>query len=97
MKKKDPAAVAMGRKGGRQRARNLSASELSEQGRKAVLARWGKLPETPAGAAIDRIRERAKDMHRERREQLLALAGSLSLEQADELHEKVRELREHWR
>jgi hypothetical protein len=38
--RKDPAAVALGRKGGKKRAQNLSAEELSEQGRKAVLARW---------------------------------------------------------
>jgi hypothetical protein len=39
---KDPAAVALGRKGGKKRAQNLSAEELSKQGRKAVLARWKK-------------------------------------------------------
>jgi hypothetical protein len=100
MKKKNPVAAAMGRKGGRQRAKNLSAEELSAQGRKAVLARWGKLAETPsveARDAIDHIAARAKDLNRERREQFLALAGSLSEEQADELRQKVRELREHWR
>jgi hypothetical protein len=40
--RKDPAAVALGRKGGKKRAQNLSAEELSKQGRKAVLARWKK-------------------------------------------------------
>jgi hypothetical protein len=40
--KKNAAAAALGRKGGKKRAENLSAAELSEQGRKAVLARWAK-------------------------------------------------------
>jgi hypothetical protein len=42
MNKKNSAAVALGRKGGKKRAQNLSAEELSEQGRKAVQARWNK-------------------------------------------------------
>lgn len=45
-KGKNPAAVALGRKGGlkggKARAEKLSQEELSEQGRKAVLARWTK-------------------------------------------------------
>jgi hypothetical protein len=44
--KKNPAAVALGRKGGlkggKARAEKLSQEELSEQGRNAVLARWTK-------------------------------------------------------
>jgi len=39
-KLKDPAAAALGRKGGKARAKALSASELSDQGRKAVEERW---------------------------------------------------------
>lgn len=43
-KKKDPAAVALGRKGGlkggRARAAKLSKQELSESARKAAQARW---------------------------------------------------------
>jgi hypothetical protein len=42
--RKNPAAVALGRlggkKGGKARAQKLSAKELSEQGRKAAQARW---------------------------------------------------------
>jgi hypothetical protein len=45
-KRKNPAAVALGRKGGlkggKARAEKLSPEELSEQGRKAVEARWAK-------------------------------------------------------
>lgn len=45
-KRKNPAAVALGRKGGLKggyaRAAKLSPEELSEQGRKAVEARWAK-------------------------------------------------------
>jgi hypothetical protein len=42
--KKNPAAVALGRKGGKKRAENLSAAELSEQGKTAAAARWAKKP-----------------------------------------------------
>jgi hypothetical protein len=41
-KKKDPAAVALGKKGGKARAKKLTPEELSEQGRKAVAARWAR-------------------------------------------------------
>jgi hypothetical protein len=45
-KKKNAAAVALGRKGGlkggKARAEKLSQEELSEQGRNAVMARWTK-------------------------------------------------------
>lgn len=41
-KKKNPAAVALGRKGGKKRAKVLSAEELSAQGKTAAQARWGK-------------------------------------------------------
>ena len=42
MKRKNQAAAALGRKGGKARAKNLTPEELSEQGRKAVMARWNK-------------------------------------------------------
>jgi hypothetical protein len=45
---KNPAAVALGRmgglKGGRARADSLSKKQLSEIGKKAARARWGKRP-----------------------------------------------------
>jgi hypothetical protein len=45
-KRKDPAAVALGRKGGKKggpaRAARMTAEERSESARKAVLARWAK-------------------------------------------------------
>ena len=45
-KRKNPAAVALGRKGGKKggpaRAAALTALERSESARKAVLARWAK-------------------------------------------------------
>lgn len=44
--RKDPAAVALGRKGGLKggpaRAAKMTAEERSESARKAVLARWAK-------------------------------------------------------
>jgi hypothetical protein len=42
MGKKNPHAVALGKKGGKARAAKLSKEELSKQGRDAVLARWAK-------------------------------------------------------
>lgn len=42
MGKKDPHAVALGKKGGKARAAKLSKEELSRQGRKAVMARWAR-------------------------------------------------------
>ena len=47
-KKKNAAAVELGRlgglKGGKARAKALTAEERSESARKAVLARWAKTP-----------------------------------------------------
>jgi hypothetical protein len=46
VKKKNPAAVALGKlgglKGGQARMAKLSAEEKSELGRRAVLSRWNK-------------------------------------------------------
>jgi hypothetical protein len=46
VKRKDPAAVALGRKGGKKggpaRAAKLTAEQRSESARRAVQARWGK-------------------------------------------------------
>ena len=46
--KKNPHAVALGRKGGRiggvARARNLTPEQLAEIGRKGAAKRWGKKP-----------------------------------------------------
>ena len=46
-KKKDPAAVALGRKGGKKggpaRAAKLTSAQRSESARKAVRARWAKV------------------------------------------------------
>lgn len=41
-KKKNPAAVALGRKGGKARAARMSKEELSAAMKKAVNARWKK-------------------------------------------------------
>ncbi|MFY9910827.1 MAG: hypothetical protein WCF22_23510 [Candidatus Sulfotelmatobacter sp.] len=42
MKRKNPAAVELGRKGGHSRAQNLSPHERSESARRAAEARWEK-------------------------------------------------------
>jgi hypothetical protein len=50
-KRKNPAAVALGRKGGLKggpaRAKNLTAEERSESARKAVNARWSRAKRKP--------------------------------------------------
>jgi len=40
--RKNPAAVALGRKGGKATAQNRTAEERSEAARRAVQARWEK-------------------------------------------------------
>jgi hypothetical protein len=52
-RKKNPAAVALGRLGGRKRAAKLSAEELSEQGKRAAGVRWAKAKLTGESAAGD--------------------------------------------
>ena len=51
MKKKNPAAVALGRKGGLKgghaRAAAMTPEQRSESARKAVLARWAKKKSAP--------------------------------------------------
>lgn len=42
-KRKNPAAVALGRKGGKARARILTPAERSESCRQASLARWAQV------------------------------------------------------
>lgn len=58
VKKKDPAAVALGRKGGQKggpaRAAKLTPKERSESARKAVQARWAKAKtKTAPGTTMD--------------------------------------------
>jgi cytochrome c-type biogenesis protein CcmH/NrfG len=43
MSTKNPAAVALGRKGGHARAQKLTPEQRSESARKAVRARWEKM------------------------------------------------------
>jgi hypothetical protein len=42
MAKKDPAAVALGRKGGKARLRTMTPKERSERAKQAATARWKK-------------------------------------------------------
>jgi hypothetical protein len=46
MAKKNPAAVALGRKGGKARAKALTKADRSEAARKAVQARWARRTDT---------------------------------------------------
>jgi hypothetical protein len=43
MPKKNAAAVELGRKGGKARAKNLTAKQLSKSARDAARARWGEI------------------------------------------------------
>lgn len=60
-KKKDPAAVSLGRrggkKGGKARARNLSKERLSEIGREGAEARWAKYREEAKKATEEKARK----------------------------------------
>jgi hypothetical protein len=47
MKKKNPAAVALGRKGGKQRLKTLTPERRSEIARHANAVRYGKAPAKP--------------------------------------------------
>lgn len=50
-KKKDPAAVALGQKGGKARAARLSPQRLSEIGKKGAAVRWTKRMKKAAKSA----------------------------------------------
>jgi hypothetical protein len=51
MSPKNSAAVELGRRGGKARAKNMSATERAEAARKAVAARWAKIREVKKAAA----------------------------------------------
>jgi len=55
MTPKNQAAVALGRKGGRARARNMTPEQRADAARKAVQARWAKTREV-----VDQITEGTK-------------------------------------
>lgn len=59
--KKNPAAVSLGRRGGKARAANLTAAERSEGARKAVAAMWANLtPEQRTARAKKAAKKRKK-------------------------------------
>lgn len=62
MSPKNPAAVALGRKGGEARAKNLTAAQRSDSARKAVEARWEKTKKL-----VDEIKEGSKTLERKNR------------------------------
>lgn len=43
MPRKNPAAVSLGRLGGKATAKKLTAQERSESARRAIVARWAKV------------------------------------------------------
>jgi hypothetical protein len=69
-KKKNPYAVALGRKGGRKggpaRAANMTPQERSESARNAVVARWAKAKEQ---AIASEAREREGDSNGRKKSQ----------------------------
>jgi len=68
-KRKNPAAIALGRLGGKKRAAALSAEDLSAQGKKAAASRWAKSKSLEAPLEIQRPEksEPAKPVHKFRR------------------------------
>jgi hypothetical protein len=56
---KNPAAVALGRRGGKAYAKNTSAEDRKKQAEKAANARWAKTREL-----IDDIAERSKELEK---------------------------------
>jgi hypothetical protein len=46
-KRKDPAAVSLGRRGGKARVRNMTPEARSESARIAAMARWFKAKKAP--------------------------------------------------
>jgi hypothetical protein len=55
-KKKNPAAVSLGAKGGRARAKKLSKAELSAIGKKAAAGRWSASEKAALEKAADEYR-----------------------------------------
>lgn len=59
---KDPAAVALGRKGGakggKKRAANMTKEQRVEAAKKAIKARWKGAPTAPTGTSASRQRRR---------------------------------------
>jgi hypothetical protein len=51
MRRKNPAAVQLGRKGGKKRAQKLTAEERRESAQKAAQARWEKEKNAVLGRA----------------------------------------------
>lgn len=43
-KRKNPAAVALGKRGGKARLKKMTAEERTEVARMAAIARWGEKP-----------------------------------------------------
>jgi hypothetical protein len=69
-KKKNPAAVALGKLGGKARADSLSDEERSEIAKKAVAARNEKLsPAERRRIALLAVKARERKRRRERKEQ----------------------------
>lgn len=67
MPRKNTAAVELGRRGGKARARKLTAEQRSEAARKAVEARWAKLR-----ALTNEITQRSKALERTSQKRLRA-------------------------
>lgn len=61
MSPKNAAAVALGRRGGKARAQNMTAEERSEASRKAVEARWTK-QKAELKELVDEITEGTKKL-----------------------------------
>lgn len=79
--RKDPAAVSLGRRGGKARAAKLSSEELRTIGKAAAAVRWGKQKKKPRVRQV--TGKRSKDVKRAKRHRdLIAYARRLAQEYA---------------
>jgi len=80
VRKKDPAAVALGRKGGKKggpaRAAKLSPEQRSESARKAVRARWAKAKAGSDFAVLTSGKMGVKRVNRLRKEEVSESAAA---------------------
>src|SRR6266568_3394470 len=95
-KKKDPAAVALGRKGGKKggpaRAAKLTPKQRSESARKAVQARWTKAKEGKDYIVVNRARMDFKTLDTSKKALHLCLDRIKKTKDENELRRLTEEL-----
>ena len=98
-KKKDAAAVALGRKGGKASARKLTDEQRREKARKAARAKWTRDKTPPAALWLARTRSRHENAgqltRREREAAEYAARGRSNTEIAQVLRIGVNTVKKH--